>query len=158
MHVEKRNHFGNCFTENWVIKFLKGSHGKLLICFQVNFFTFLSTCLWTRAMFLVFWICHFLCKLRVFRGTLSSDKSNFSSQNVWFFLAYWCISYCFSHPNKTSMQILSEYTLPHILDTSMEVFNRFFYWVKNWLRQWKSRISGDRVVGAGTHKKRENKF
>ena len=97
-------------------------------------------------MFLVFWICTFLCKLRVFRGAKSSDKREFSSENVWFFVAYWYISYCLSHPFEIFMQILGECALPHILDTSMKVFDRFFFWVKKRLRQWKSRISGDRVL------------
>ena len=44
------------------------------------------------------------------------------------------------------MQILSKCALPHILHTSTKLFDRFFFWVKNWLRQLKSRISGDRVL------------
>ena len=95
-------------------------------------------CFWTRAMFLFFWICDFLCQLRVFRGALSIDKREFSSQNGWFFVY--------------------KYTLPHVLDTSMEVFDRFFYWVKNWLRQWKSWISGDRVIGSTFLKHVYNNF
>ena len=146
MYVEKKNWLGNRFTENWVIKFLRGSDGKFLICFQANYLHFqehgfLPKCARMRAMFFVFWICHFLCKLRVFREALSSAKREFSSENVWFFIAFWYISYCLSHPYKISMQILGKCTLPHNLDTSMEVFERFFFSVKSWLRQWKSRIS-----------------
>ena len=152
MYVEKNNGLGNRFTENWVIKFLRRSHGKLLICFQTNFFAFPRT--WLPSYVSLeeghvsssFWICHFLCKLRVFRGALYSAKREFSSENVWFFVAYWYISYCSSHPYEISMQILSECALLHILDTSMEVSERFFFWVKKWLRQWKSQISGDHVL------------
>ena len=39
----RKDGLGNRFTENWVIKFLRRSHGKLLICFQTNFFAFPRT-------------------------------------------------------------------------------------------------------------------
>ena len=151
MYVEKRNGLGNRFTENWVIKFLRGSDGKLLICFQTNFFAFPRTWLPSYVSLdeghvFSFLNLSFSMQIKSFPWALSSDKREFSSENVWFFVAYWYISYCLSHPYEISMQIVSEYALPHILDTSMEVFDRFFYWVKNWLRQWKSRISGDRVI------------
>ena len=122
MYVEKRNGLGNRFTENWVIKLSRRFHGKLLICFQANFFAFPRTWLppyvsLDKAMFLVFWICHFFLQIKRFPWGLQKTSVFFCcilihfilfKSSLWYFHAntYWVNTSTYSGPFNRSVWLI----------------------------------------------------
>ena len=101
-------------------------------------------------MFLVFSIRCFLCKLRIFREACLVRKENFLQKKLYFY-RHIDIFYTISVIPWHSMQILNKWTHPHVVGGSVKVFDRFIYFMKNWLWQWKSRTKKKRVIDLRIH-------
>ena len=149
--LRKRKGIGNRFTEKWVIKIVKRFREKFLICFQMNFFAFPRTWLFSYVSLDESHVFSFLNKsfsmqIKNFSWGLSSDKREFSSEKVIFLPTYRYCLHIQRHPYDISMQILNLTTHPQVLGCSMKVSDRFIYGVKNWLWQWKSHIQKNRVI------------
>ena len=147
----KRKGIGNRFTEKWVIKIVKRFCEKFLICFQMKFFAFPKTWLFSYVSLDKSHVFSFLKKsfsmqIKNFLWGLSSDRREFSLEKVVFLPTNrYCLHYK-RHPHDISMQILNQTTHPQVLGWSVKVSDRYIYSVKNWLWQWKSHIQKNRVI------------
>ena len=131
----KRKGIGNWFTEKWVIKIVMRFCEKFLICFQMKFFAFPRTWLFSYVSLDEGHISSFLKKsfsmqIKNFSWGLTSDKREFCSEKEVFLPTYWyCLHY--KHPYVSSMQIFNQTTHPQVLGSSMKASDWFIYTVKN---------------------------